>query len=242
MSERSELGFRPQGVASKSTKLIPRTTAKPVTKLTPHPYAILLPESRMAVDARTRVTEIVAGLSSPTSEPTPAAEELFPLVYDELRKLAGGLMSRERRGHTLQPTALVNEAYLRLVDLSRINWRGRTHFFAAGAKAMQRILIDHARRRGSLKRGAGWQRVTLSGLGRPGSDELDEETLLSLDRALEKLAGLDARGARVAALRFFGGLSVAEVAEFLGVSKRTVEADWTHARVWLRRELDSGSA
>ncbi len=192
----------------------------------------------MTVDARTRVTEIVAKLSDPPASSEPQAEELFPLVYHELRRLARSYMSRERKSHTLQPTALVNEAYLRLVDIRRVNWRGKTHFFAAGAKAMQRILIDHARRHGSLKRGAGWNRVTLSaGFGGDAAPGLDEETLLSLDRALGKLRELDERGAHVAELRFFGGLSVAEVAEVLRVSKRTIESDWTHARAWLRREL-----
>lgn len=192
----------------------------------------------MAIDARTRVTEIVAGLGDPAPEVEASAEELFPLVYDELRRLAGSYMARERAGHTLQPTALVNEAYLRLVDLSRINWRGRTHFFAVGAKAMRRILIDHARGRHSLKRGGDWHRVTLAqGLGYADEPGLDADHLLSLHRALEKLRELDGRQARIAELRFFGGLRVDEVAQLLGVSKRTVEADWTHARVWLRREL-----
>lgn len=191
----------------------------------------------MAVDARTRVTEIVVGLGDPDREDGPPAEELFPLVYDELRRLARGYLVRERHGHTLQPTALVNEAYLRLVNLTRINWRGRSHFFAAGANAMKRILIDHARGRGSLKRGEGWYRVTLSHEVGGDSEGLDAEQLLGLHRALEGLRELDERQARIAELRFFGGLTVLEVAEVLGVSKRTVEADWTHARAWLRREL-----
>lgn len=191
----------------------------------------------MAIDARTRVTEIVAGLSDPAGGAEPSAEELFPLVYDELRRLARSYMLRERSGHTLQPTALVNEAYLRLVNLTRINWRGRTHFFAVGAGAMKRILIDHARNRGSLKRGEGWQRVTLCHEVGDDPDGLDAEQLLGLHRALERLRELDERQTRVAELRFFGGLNVREVAEILGVSKRTVEADWTHARAWLRREL-----
>ena len=192
----------------------------------------------MGSDAKTRVTEIVVGLSESEPQPAAAAEQLFPLVYDELRRLAAAYMSRERSGHTLQPTALVNEAYLRLVDISRINWRGRTHFFAVGARVMRRVLIDHARGHGSLKRGAGWRRVTLAhGLAASDAEGLDAEELLGLSEALEKLRGLDERQARIAELRFFGGLSVADVADALGVSKRTVEGDWTHARVWLRREL-----
>lgn len=195
----------------------------------------------MPMDARTRVTEIVAGLDESAMEAgarRASAEELFPLVYDELRRLARSYMSRERGGHTLQPTAVVNEAYLRLVDLSRIEWRGRTHFFAVGARAMRRVLIDHARARGSLKRGGEWRRITLAPeLGPPGGAELDPGSVLALHNALDKLAGLDDRQARIAELRFFGGLSVAEVAEVIGVSKRTVEGDWKHARVWLQREL-----
>lgn len=198
----------------------------------------------MNVNARTRVTQIVAGLSDSNASDDAArgsATELFPLVYDELRRLAGSYMSRERRDHTLEPTALVNEAYLRLVDLSRIDWRGRTHFFAVGAQAMRRVLVDHARHKGSLKRGGNRSRVTLAqGLGPADSADLDQETLLTMHRALETLAELDPRQARIAELRFFGGLTVIEVAEVLGVSKRTVEADWMHARVWLRRELAGG--
>lgn len=194
-------------------------------------------DSEVSADAKTRVTEIVAGLSGSTSGPA-AAEQLFPLVYDELRRLAQSYMSREQRGHTLQPTALVNEAYLRLVDLSRIDWRGRTHFFAVGATVMRRVLIDHARGRKSLKRGAGWRRTTLGcELVAAHEDGLDLDELLGLNEALDKLRDLDARQARVAELRFFGGLRVAEAAEVLGLSKRTVEGDWTHARAWLRREL-----
>ena len=192
----------------------------------------------MAIDAKTQVTEIVAGLTESASGSKTTAEELFPIVYDELRRLAKSYMARERRDHTLQPTALVNEAYFRLVDLSRINWRGRTHFFAVGAKVMRHILIDHARDHGRLKRGAEWRRVTLAhALAASDQGGLDAEELLRLSAALDKLHRLDERQARVVELRFFGGLNVEEVAEFLGVARRTVEGDWTHARVWLKREL-----
>lgn len=191
----------------------------------------------MAIDARTRVTAIVAALGEAHRKER-AAAELFPLVYDELRGLARGYMAGERAGHSLEPTALVNEAYLRLVDLTRIDWQGRTHFFAVGARVMRRVLIDHARGRDSHKRGGGWRRVTLSGaLGPADPRGLDAEELMSLDAALDRLRELDARQARIVEMRFFGGLTMAEIADVLDVSKRTVEGDWAHARVWLKREL-----
>lgn len=192
----------------------------------------------MATDARTEATTIVASLGGQASLPRATAEQLIPLVYDELRRLARGFLARERRDHTLQPTALVNEAYLRLVDQSRVNWRGRSHFRAVGARMMRRILIDHARRRGGQKRGGGRHRVRLGdSLLRAPDPEVDLPELLSLNDALERLAGLDGRQARVVELRFFGGLTTAEIAESLGVSERTVEGDWKHGRAWLRREL-----
>jgi RNA polymerase sigma factor (TIGR02999 family) len=161
-------------------------------------------------------------------------------VYDELRRLARGYLRRERSGHTLEPTALVHEAYLRLIDQTRVDWRGRTHFFAVGAQMMRRLLVDHARRHDRKKRGGDFRQVTLAAdaaplLGR----SLDRADLLALDDAMEKLSALDSRQARIVELRFFAGLRVDEVAEALGVSKRTVEADWTHARAWLRRELSA---
>lgn len=191
-----------------------------------------------AMDAKARVTAILAGLGGEDADPPTSAEELMPLVYEDLRKRAALYMRRESPGHTLQPTALVHEAYLKLADQSRVSWQGRTHFFAVGANIMRRLLIDHARRRGSDKRGGGWQRVTLTEF--PSSFEnskLDPEHLLSLNAALEKLAELDAREAQIVELRFFGGLNMEEVAHVLGVSKRTAEGDWAHARAWLRREL-----
>jgi len=192
-------------------------------------------------DAKTRATEIVSALTEAGAVDPASAEELMPLVYDELRRLARGYMSRETPGHTLQPTALVNEAYLRLVDTSRISWQGRTHFFAVGARVMRRLLIDHARGRGRQKRGANWHRVTFSEvLPHVGDNELDFDQLLTLNEALNQLAELDPRQSKVVELRFFGGLTVPEVAEVLGVSQRTVEGDWTHARAWLKRELARG--
>lgn len=192
------------------------------------------------MDAKARVTAIVADLSGGKSGPPASAEELLPLVYDELRQRAELYMRWERPGHTLRPTALVHEAYLKLVDQSRVNWRGRTHFFAVGANAMRRLLIDHARGRRREKRGGGWQRITLAeSLPASRDPNLDLDQLLSLNSALEKLARLDERQARVVELRFFAGLKVDEVAHLLGVSQRTVEGDWMHARAWLKRELST---
>jgi RNA polymerase sigma factor (TIGR02999 family) len=162
-------------------------------------------------------------------------DELVPHVYDELRRLAGAYMRGEREGHTLQPTALANEAYLRLADQTRISWRGRAQFLAIAARAMRQILVDHARRRGAGKRGGGRERVTLSDtaatFGQPALD------LLALDEALNDLGTLDGRKARVVELRFFAGLTAKEAAEALEVSETTVDDDWALARAWLRRRL-----
>lgn len=192
----------------------------------------------VTTDPKTRVTEIVSGLSGAGDVDRASAEDLFPMVYDELRRLARGYMSRETPGHTLQPTALVHEAYLKLVDQTRADWKGRTHFFAVGARVMRRLLVDHARERGAQKRGAGWKSVTLSGALEPlGAEALDPEQLLDLNSALDRLAEVDEREAKVVTLRFFGGLTVEQVAEVIGMSKRTVENDWRHAQAWLRLRL-----
>jgi RNA polymerase sigma factor (TIGR02999 family) len=192
----------------------------------------------MTEDARSRATDILASLGERAGAEKVSAGELMPLVYDEMRRLARGFMNRERREHTLQPTALVHEAYLRLVDQSRVDWRGRTHFRAVGARVMRRILIDHARQHGSAKRGGDLQQVTLGEpLLRSSDAELNLVEVLSLNEALERLRGIDEREAQVVELRFFGGLTCAEVAEVLGVSKRTVEGEWMHGRAWLKREL-----
>ncbi len=190
----------------------------------------------MVADARTRATEIVARLSTESGSEV-SAEELLPLVYDQLRRLAADYMRREGPGHTLQATALVHDAYLRLVDRSRVTWRGRTHFFAVSARVMRRLLIDHARGRERAKRGGGWQRVALDEILTPAEPGLDRDQLLSLDAALEKLAGLDQRQARIVELRFFAGLRSSEIAALLGISERTVDRAWHFARAWLRRQL-----
>jgi RNA polymerase sigma-70 factor (ECF subfamily) len=168
-----------------------------------------------------------------------AAQELVPLVYDELHRMAAAFLRRESPAHTLQPTALVHEAFLRLVDQTRVQWKGRAHFMAIAAETMRRILVDHARARLREKRGGGRLRVTLQA-DLALSPERDED-VLALHDALERLAQLDARQARLVELRFFGGLDMAEVAEVLGVSKRTVESDWTMVRAWLKRELSRGA-
>jgi RNA polymerase sigma factor (TIGR02999 family) len=165
----------------------------------------------------------------------PAADALLPLVYDQLRALAGKYLRRERPGHTLQPTALVHEAYLRMVDISRIDWRGKTHFFALAARQMRRILVEHARARGAAKRGGNARAVTLEDHFAIDPGHLDD--LLSLDQALNRLAELDPRRARVAELKLFAGLSVEEMAAEIEVSPRTVKDDWRVARAWLTREL-----
>lgn len=166
-----------------------------------------------------------------------ALDKLAPIVYDELRRLAGYYLLRERSGHSLQATALVNEAYLRLVDYKRMRWENRAHFFAVSAQLMRRILVDHARRH-NLKRGGGVQHVALEDTAVVGGGRA--ENLVALDDALQALARMDTRKARVVELRFFGGLSVEETAEVLQVSPGTVMRDWSSARAWLYREMSGG--
>jgi RNA polymerase sigma factor (TIGR02999 family) len=184
----------------------------------------------------------ISHLGEPEADAGASAEDLLPMVYDELRRLARGFLARERPGHTLQPTALVHEAYMKLANQTRVEWGGRTHFLAVGAKVMRRLLIDHARGRGRVKRGGDQFRVTLNEVLTPASErELGLDELLALNDALEELAAHSARQAEIVELRFFAGLTVSEVAEYLGVSKRTVEGDWTEARAWLRQRLSGGA-
>ena len=164
-----------------------------------------------------------------------ALRHLMPIVHDELRRLARRLMRSERSGHTLQTTALVNEAYIRLVDLSRVRWQDRAHFFAMSARLMRRILVDHARSRNDQKRGGSLKKVSLDEALVVGKEKRAD--LVALDDALEALAEIDPRKSRVVELRFFGGLSVDETAEALHVSGETVMRDWRLAKVWLLREL-----
>ena len=167
-----------------------------------------------------------------------ALEVLIPVVERELRRLARVYMSHERKDHTLQPTAVVNEVFLRLVDANNIRWNDRAHFFGICARLMRRVLVDHARARGYQKRGGGAQRVTLDepALAAPAMDV----DLLALDRALEQLETIDARKCRVIEMRFFSGLSVEETAAALNVSTDTVKRDWRIAKLWLLDAIEKG--
>lgn len=166
-----------------------------------------------------------------------ALEKLMPLVYAELRRLASNYLRRERQGHTLQPTALVNEAYLRLVDQTHANWQNRSQFYGIAAQLMRRILVDHARQRHAEKRGGSkQQRVFVSNVD--GLTTRPDFDLLALHEALEELAELDPQQSKIVELKFFGGLSIEEVAQVLGVGHATVERDWKMARAWLRRKLE----
>ncbi len=178
------------------------------------------------------VTLLLSDLQNGDKE---AASRLMPLVYNELRRLARGYMRRERAEHTLQATALVHEAYLKLVNQRSVNWQGRSHFFGIAAQLMRRILIDHARGHLREKRGGAQQVMALDEalVFSPGQSA----DLVRLDEALERLAKLDPRQSKIVELRFFGGLSVEESAEFLGISPKTVKRDWSMAKAWLHAEL-----
>ena len=182
----------------------------------------------------------LAGLLADARSGAPAAlEAVFDASYAELRRIAGALMRRERPGHTLQPTELVHDAWLKLVDQSRVAWTDRAHFLNIAARAMRQVLVDHARRRGARKRLDGVERVTFNddaGHGATASFEV-----LALHEALERFTVLDARAAQVVEARVFGGMTTQEVAHVLNVSTRTVELDWTVARRWLARELREGA-
>jgi RNA polymerase sigma factor (TIGR02999 family) len=164
-----------------------------------------------------------------------ALAELMPLVYDELRQIAARYLRREHPGHTLQTTALVHEAYLRLIDQKHVNWQNRAHFFGIAAQMMRRILVDHARGQRTDKRGGGATKLSLDeAIGLAEEREVD---LVALDDALTNLAAMDAQQSRIVELRFFGGLTVEEVAEVIGVSPATVKREWSMAKAWLYREL-----
>jgi RNA polymerase sigma factor (TIGR02999 family) len=179
----------------------------------------------------------VTGLLQAWSDGDDAAlEQLLPLVEAELKRLARGYMARERRGHTLQASALINEAFLRLTGARRLRWQDRAHFLGISARLMRRVLVDHARARGYQKRGGGAFKTTLNeALAVSPAPSLD---LVALDRALEKLATVDARKSRVVEMRFFGGMSVEETAEALHMSTDTIKRDWRLAKLWLLRELE----
>lgn len=185
------------------------------------------------------VTRILGQLAAGDSS---AAAQLLPLVYDELRALAAHYMQAERAGHTLQPTALVHEAYVRLVGPGALEFSGRQHFIAVAARAMRRLLVNHARDRRARKRGGGgkWERITLDEAFPVGNGQTID--LIDLNDALEALAALNERQARLGELRFFGGLEVAEAAEVLGIGLTTAKRDWTVARAWLTRRLAGSEA
>lgn len=164
-----------------------------------------------------------------------ALEKLIPVVYDELRRQAAGYLRRERTGHTLQTTALIHEAYLRLINQQNIEWQNRAHFYAIAARLMRQILVDHARNRQAAKRGGSDIRVPLEEAVAISSGE--NVDLVALDEALTRLAKIDSQQSRIVELRYFSGLSVEETAEVVGVSSRTVRRDWNVAKAWLRQQI-----
>ena len=187
----------------------------------------------MTAQVETALARIVAGDQS-------AYDDLIPLIYDELRQVARHFMRRERSRHTLQTTALVNEACLRLLRLERVQWEDRAHFIRVAARAMRRVLVDHARGRNRQRRGGGQEPLPLEAIERQGTAIFGYPDLriLALDAAMDRLAAIEERKAQVVELLYFGGLTRQESARVLGVSRRTVERDWAYARLWLIRELE----
>lgn len=186
------------------------------------------------------VSEATQILAAITDGDRSSADRLMEIVYDDLRALAASYLGAETRSNTLQPTAVVHEAFMKLVDQDNVDWRGRSHFFAVGATTMRHILVDHARRRSADKRGGGRQRIALN-------EELtvspqQDEDVLAVDEALTTLAEIDPQRAQIVELRFFGGLTNDEVAGVLGISRRAVQKKWAGTRVWLRRHLSAGEA
>jgi RNA polymerase sigma factor (TIGR02999 family) len=193
----------------------------------------------MRDEDRNEITQILLSLDADDIDHHKAADQLFEVAYAELRKLASDLLRGERSDHTLQSTALVHEAYIRLVDDTRVEWQNRAHFFGIAARAMRQILVDHARRRAAAKRGGGWQKITLDdslGLEAPSDVEI-----LDLEAALTRLAEMHERMARIVELRIIGGLKVVEIAHVIGLSRQTVHDDWRVAKMWINRELAEGS-
>ena len=183
-------------------------------------------------EPRERITELLLDLGKGDER---AADVLVPLLFDQLRQIAGRQLRREAVGHTLTPTALVNEAYLKLVDQTRVEWVNRAHFFAVAARLMRRVLLDHARRVGAVKRGGGWHRLDLEQNDIPIEERAAD--LIALDEALERLAALNPRLTQVVECRFFAGMTEEETAAALGVTDRTVRRDWVKAKGWLHQEL-----
>jgi RNA polymerase sigma factor (TIGR02999 family) len=186
-----------------------------------------------------RITELLQSWQQGNAQ---SGEEVVPLVYAELRRIARIRLSAERAGHTLQPTALVHEAWVRLMQQHGATWQNRSQFFAIAAQAMRRILVDHARRRHSNKRNGGEAPVTLDAVEDIVATPVPDEEMLALDAALEQLSSFDRRQASVVELRFFGGLSIEETAQVMDLSATTVKREWTTARAWLYREIQRQSA
>jgi len=180
-----------------------------------------------------QITQLLADWSDGDKS---ALDRLTPLIYEELRRLAHHYMRRERPGHTLQTTALVNEAYVRLINRKNIDWQNRDHFFAIAAQLMRTILVDHARRHGYSKRGGGARRISLNEAAVVSQDRTAE--VVELDEALTRLAVFDPQQSRIVELRFFGGLTIKQTADVLGLSPATIKREWSTARAWLFRELD----
>ena len=183
------------------------------------------------------ITELLASYGRGDKE---SLDQLMPIVYDELRRQAARYLRREQAGHTLQTTALIHEAYVRLVDQRNMQWQNRAHFFGIAAQMMRRILVDHARSKKRAKRGGSEIRVSLGDVEVAAKDQ--ELDVVALDEALERLARIDEQQSRVVELRFFSGLSVEETAEVMGISKSTVKRDWSMAKAWLHRELSGDIA
>jgi RNA polymerase sigma factor (TIGR02999 family) len=189
----------------------------------------------MIPPSKNEMTQLLADCSKGNKR---AMDELMPLVYTELRNIAAHYLGRERASHTLQPTALVHEVYLELIDQSQATWQSRAHFFGAAARLMRRILVDHARARNADKRGGDALRVSMDeAVAVAKAPDLD---LIALDDALEELARLDPQQSRVVEMRFFGGLSIEETADVLEISPATVKRNWTTAKAWLRRQIKEG--
>jgi RNA polymerase sigma factor (TIGR02999 family) len=182
------------------------------------------------------VTEVTRILTAIEGGDTGAADKLLPLVYEQLRAIAGQRMAQERAGHTLQATALVHEAYLRLVGSHKVGWANRSHFYLAAAEAMRRILIEHARKRNRIKRGGDRRRAPVSVADLAAAQ--DSEEIVAVDDAIRRLGEQDAQAAKVVRLRFFAGLSVDETARALDLSPRTVAREWAYARAWLHDALE----
>lgn len=189
---------------------------------------------RVRVCSMTNPDEVTILLGQMSSGSSTAPDELLPLVYEDLRRLAHAYFSKENSDHTLQATALVHEAYLRLVKWENVSWQNRAHFFAVAAEVMRKILIDHARKRNALKRSGGQRLVLDDAVSLPDKKDFD---ILKLEEALVALEAVDPRQAKIVELRFFGGLSIEETAYILDISETTVRREWTFAKAWFQREL-----